>query len=222
MQFLKRLSFGIDKMNYWIGRVCSFLMMPLIVITTGEVAARYILKHPTIWSWEINMQIWCFLVMMCGAYCYLNHNHVSVDVVYKAFPERVRKVLDMITALLIITVMSIIIYYGTDLAIFSLLRDERQSTAFASPMWTIRWSIPIGCFLMLLQGISELIKTAFSMAGTELPSVLPKKENLEDEYIEQMADEAKTAACDLGMKEEDLPPALEKALSERDKEGTSA
>lgn len=193
MNLLKTLSFGIDRMNYWVGRIASFLMLPLIFITTGEVAARYLFKHPTIWSWEINMQIWCFLVMLCGGYCLLTHNHVSVDVVYKALPEKLRKVLDMLTAALIIAIMAIIIYYGTDLAIFSFLRDERQSTAFASPMWTIRWSIPIGCLLLLLQAVSELIKSWFAFLGKPLPSVLPAKDSPEEEAM-QAVEASKGAA----------------------------
>lgn len=184
----KKISYGIDKMNWWIGRICSYLMLVLIFLDTFEVIMRYLFKHPTVWSSELNMQIWAFLIMMVGAYCYLKKKHVKVDVLYNVFPPKMQSVLSIITAGLIIMVMAIIIRYGSKLAYDSIVRDERQSTVFASPMWTIRLWIPIGCFLMILQAVSEIIKEIYILAGKPLPSAVPDEKTDEEELIEMYED----------------------------------
>lgn len=148
----------IDRINRFIGKICSFLLIPMIFITAYEVFMRYFLKSPTIWAWELNMQIWAFIVMLTGGYAMLENQHVRVDVVYNLFSAKKRAVLNIITCICVMICMAVIIKYGLKLGIESLLKNERQPTLWASPMYTIRLLVPFGGILLFLQCISEIIK----------------------------------------------------------------
>ena len=58
----------IDKTNEWVGKAVSFLLIPLVLITAYEVVMRYIVERPTIWSWDLNIQIFAAIIMLGGGY----------------------------------------------------------------------------------------------------------------------------------------------------------
>jgi len=47
----------IDKINEWVGKAVCLLLIPLVLITAYEVVMRYVVQRPTIWSWDLNIQI---------------------------------------------------------------------------------------------------------------------------------------------------------------------
>lgn len=61
--------------------------------------------------------------------------------------------------------MALIFKFGWDMFYTSFLRNERISSVWGSPMWTIRFWVPLGSGLMFLQAISELIKNIAALAG---------------------------------------------------------
>ena len=70
MNALLKLSGGIDAINRTIGRIFAWILLPMICLTAFEVFSRYVLKSPTVWAWELIIQIWGLMLMACGGYCY--------------------------------------------------------------------------------------------------------------------------------------------------------
>lgn len=168
MYVIESVAKFIDTINNFIGKLIAFLLIPGICIATYEVIARYFFGAPTIWAWEMNLQLWAGIVLLCGGYVMLKDGHVRVDVLYNMFNKNIRAILNIISCLLIMSCMILIIKYGFDLGIASLLKDERQATVWGSPMWTIRMLIPIGGILLFMQGLSEIIKSILILMGDEL------------------------------------------------------
>lgn len=121
------------------------------------------------------MQIWAAVVLLSGGYVLLQNGHVRVDVVYNMFSEKKRALLNILAYLLIISCMVLVIKYGFKLGIPSMLKGEQQATVWGSPMWTIRMLIPIGGILLLLQGVSETIKSIFVLKGIDTFSAEEEK-----------------------------------------------
>lgn len=180
MQAIAALVKWIDGINRNIGKAISFLLIPMIFITAYEVIMRYCFKSPTIWGWELNMQFWAFIVLFSGGYAFLENSHVRVDVVYNLLNEKKRAILNIVACLLIMSCMVLVIKYGLNMGIESLLKGEKQSTVWGSPMYTIRMFIPIGGLLLFLQGLSELIKDICTLRGIKL-DLLPDTTTREGE-----------------------------------------
>lgn len=176
MQALAAIVSTIDLVNRKIGENVAYLLIPITFVCAYEVIARYIFKAPTIWAWELNMQVWALVVMLTGAYALLENQHVRVDVIYNMFGERTKAAFNILTSLLIMLCMYLVIKYGFQIGMESLLKNERQATIWASPMWTIRMLLPIGGILVFLQSVSELIKNFFTVRGIDLLAVTSAKE----------------------------------------------
>ncbi len=163
MKVLMKLSSIIDKINRTIGRIFAFILLPMTILTAFEVFRRYALNSPTVWAWELILQIWGFMLMACGGYCYLKGGFVRVDVIYGKFNAKIKYIIGVITALAVLVCMGLIFKYGCNMAYKSFLRNERISSVWGSPMWLVRMYVPMGAGLMLLQGISELIKNIHAL-----------------------------------------------------------
>ena len=51
----------IDKLNDWVSKLFSPVFILIILFAVYEVVRRYILNNPTIWVWEVNSQLLCFI-----------------------------------------------------------------------------------------------------------------------------------------------------------------
>lgn len=165
MNALLKLSGGIDAINRTIGRIFAWILLPMICLTAFEVFSRYVLKSPTVWAWELIIQIWGLMLMACGGYCYWKGGLVRVDLLYNKFPVKVRCGINIATAILVLICMALVFIYGINIFLLSFRLNERISSVWGSPMWTIRFWVPLGAALMFIQAISELIKNVAAMAG---------------------------------------------------------
>lgn len=165
MKALLKLSGGIDALNQFIGKLFSWILLPMIVLTSFEVFSRYVLNHPTVWAWELIIQIWGLMLMACGGYCYWKGGFVRVDLAYSKFPPKGKYIVGIITAILALVCMALTFRFGWTLFYTSFMRNERISSVWGSPMWTIRFWVPLGSGLMFLQAVSELIKNIAALMG---------------------------------------------------------
>ena len=165
MKILLRLTGIIDAVNRTIGTIFSWILLPMIVLTTFEVFARYALNSPTVWAWELIIQIWGFMLMACGGYCYWKGGFVKVDVFYNKFPVRGKYLIGIVTAIMVLICMALVFKYGWNMFSISFQRNERISSVWGSPMWTMRFWVPLGAGLMFIQGVSELIKNTAALLG---------------------------------------------------------
>ena len=80
-------------------------------------------------------------------------------------PVKVRCGINIATAILVLICMGLVFIYGINIFLLSFRLNERISSVWGSPMWTIRFWVPLGAALMFIQAISELIKNVAAMAG---------------------------------------------------------
>lgn len=165
MKILLSVSNIIDKVNQFIGRLFAWILLPMIVLTSIEVFRRYVLNSPTVWAWELIIQLWGLMLMACGGYCYWKGGFVRVDVLYNKFPKKLKYALGAVTAALVLICMALTFRYGWNMFCASFTRNERISSVWGSPMWTIRFWVVLGSSLMFLQGVSELIKNIAALLG---------------------------------------------------------
>ena len=155
---MKRIIRSIDKLNGWIGMIVCLLMAPLVLITTFEVFMRYIAKRPTIWAWDLNIQVFAILIMLGGGYTLLEKKHVMVDVFVLRMAPRTRAILDITTSVFLFLGVIVLMIGGWEIAWASFKAKEAMPTIWAPPYYYMKMTIPIGAFLVFLQGISDLLK----------------------------------------------------------------
>ena len=162
---MQRYIHIVDSISEWIGRVFCWALIPLVFITAFEVFMRYIMKHPTIWAWDTNIQIFAVITLIGGGYTLLTKGHVTVDVFTINMSERKQAILAILSSFFFFFGIFVLIIKGWDIFIMSWKVKETMPTVWAPPYYPMKLLVPVGCFLLLLQGISEFLKNINTILG---------------------------------------------------------
>jgi TRAP-type mannitol/chloroaromatic compound transport system permease small subunit len=96
--------------------------------------------------------------LIAGGFVLREGGHVRVDVLYNRMPKRWKAIADVFTSIFFfIFVFSLL---GTGWIFFkdSYNVGEVSFTEWAIQYWPIKFALPLGAALLILQGISQLIK----------------------------------------------------------------
>jgi len=157
---------GLDSVSEWSGRIFMWLIIPLTLVVVYEVVSMKIFNSPHIWAPEVIAYLYGPYFMLVAAYTLLYKAHVSIDIIYQKFSPRTRGILDCFTYLVFFFPFCIIILYqGYLYAETSWLMHETSSSAELPIVPHIKTVIPVTYALLLIQGLSNLIK-AFTQAIT--------------------------------------------------------
>lgn len=169
MHFAKKISGFCDAINEWTGRIFSWIIVPLVLLTVMEVILRRFFGSPTIWSFEVLKQLYGLHFMIVAGFGLLYGSHVSVDVFTMALSERKRAILDIISYVLFFFPFVIVcIWQGYSFAARSWEMKETTWSVFAPAVYPIKTVIILSFILLLIQGISEVIKRIQIISGGEL------------------------------------------------------
>jgi len=160
----------IETFSEWCGKIFSWFIVAIILLSLFEVFTRRILGKPTIWTHEILSYLFCASIVLTMAYTLKNKQHVSVDLIYGRFTPKTKAILDIITFIFFLGFFStIFLWKGIVFAATSWGMMERTPSAFNFYVFPAKTLLPIGAFLLLLQGLSDFIKNiVFLVKGEQL------------------------------------------------------
>jgi len=169
MRYVVKLIQWIDRFSDGAGKIISFLVPIMIAVLCYEVVMRYVFNAPTFWGHETTQNLFGYYAVLIGGYALRHKAHVTVDVLYRKWSPRLQSTIDSFTWLLFWLFFGLLLWHGGDAAIMSTLRLDRSATSWGPPMWPLKVTIPIGAFLLLLQGLSVYLrKVYFAFTGREL------------------------------------------------------
>lgn len=169
MPKLKRVLSAIDATSKWSGYVVMFGTLVITLFLTIEVVARYVFNAPTLWATESTSIAYGIMVLIAGAYVLLTGGHVNMDALYSRLSPRRKAALDIFTSVFFFTFCVILLRNGIPLAIKAIVLQEHSQSAWGAPWWPTRMAIPIGAFLILLQGLAKLIRDFYTVVtGSKL------------------------------------------------------
>ena len=149
----------IDGISDWVGKVFAWLVIPLTALVCYEVFTRYVLGAPTIWTFELTNFLYGAHFMLVAAYGLLHKSHVCIDLFVMRGSKKNAVILDLISYFaLFFPFIIVILYHGVAYAIDSWATWETSWSAWGPPMYPAKTVIPVTAFLLLIQGISDVIK----------------------------------------------------------------
>lgn len=158
MERLTGFMRAIDTMTNFLGKLFSFLLIPLMCITAIEVVSRYIFNRPTIWAWDVNIQLFGAIILIGGSYAYLHNMHVRVDLLVIYMPARARACLNLLTSMLFFFSYSVLLWQGSLEAWQSIKIREQYTSVWSPPIYFEKMLIPMAISLFLLQGAVQFIR----------------------------------------------------------------
>jgi TRAP-type mannitol/chloroaromatic compound transport system permease small subunit len=163
---LLAFSRAVDKLSYYVGKLADWTVLLACAISAGNAFIRYGLSYSSNAWLEVQWYLFGATVMLGASYTLLRNEHVRVDLLYGNMRERTRLWLDvfgfiffMLPAVILLTWMTWPFFWD------SFVRGEGSPNAGGLLRWPVKLLMPVGFFLLTLQGFSELIKRIALLRG---------------------------------------------------------
>lgn len=158
MHFHTRITDMLEWINIRAGEFVAYWAVVSVFVYYYEVIARYVFNSPTNWVHESMFLMYGMQYMLCGAYAYREDQHVRVDVFYTKFSPRGKAIADIVTSVFFFIFIVTMVWTGARFAMDAINNGEVSFTEWGIQYWPVKLMLPIGAALMLLQGLSKLIK----------------------------------------------------------------
>ena len=180
----------IESLNIWIGRAFGWCILILTMSVAYEVFVRYVLNAPTVWAFDMMIQMYGALFLMAGAYALAQDTHVRADVLYRLIPVKWQARIDFVLYFIFFFPgMLALVYYGAEIASDSWRYKE---VSWNSPariqIYFFKTLIPIAGTMLIVQGISECMRCIKAMKTGEWPERMEDARETEDMIIKEKRD----------------------------------
>ena len=161
----------IDLFSKWVGNIVCWITIPLILGMVYEVFARKLFLAPTIWAYDMSRFLYGALFMLGAGYALSKGVHIRADFIYRNFKTKTQGTIDFWLYLLFYFPGLIVFLYMTiGFVQESIMRGERgMDTTWMPYMWPIKTCLLIGIVFLLIQGVSELLKSYWASTKGEWP-----------------------------------------------------
>lgn len=154
------IIYAIESLSIWVGRAFGWCILILTFSVSYEVFVRYVLNAPTVWVFDMMVQMYGALFLMSGAYALAQDTHVRGDVVYRLLPVKWQARIDFtLYILFLFPGMLALTWYGAEIASDSWRYKE---VSWNSPariqIYFFKTLIPVAGALMMIQGVGELLR----------------------------------------------------------------
>jgi len=185
----KALHF-IDALSAWSGKAFAWCIMVLTFATCYEVFVRYVLGAPTVWAFDMSVQMYGALFMMAGAYALAQDAHVRGDVIYRLMPIKVQAGVDLVLYLLFFMPgIFALSWYGYEYAEYSwFIKEVSWSSPSRIQIYFFKTLIPISGVLLMLQGIAEMIRCVQCLRTGSFPARLHDVQETETMLMNEQED----------------------------------
>ena len=161
----------IDRFTDRTGMVVAWLTVPMVGAVTFEVVSRYLFNAPTIWSFDVTYMLYGAIFMLGAAFALHKGAHIRTDFFWERFSVRRKGVIDTISYVVFFfpsLAMLFVISWNEAVYAFQ-INETSDQTPWRPILWPFRFVVPVACLLLMIQGVSELIKSLYmARYGIEL------------------------------------------------------
>ncbi len=137
--------------------ISGIALLVSALITCYEIFARYVFHSPTHWTFDLSVYLLLWFCYGSMAYVQRADRHVAVDLLVSHFPVRTKLIWDLGVYCLYTLFAFIVLCYGYGYAYESFSRSEFSMGMWKVAMWPAKTAIPVGCLLLLLMLIKNII-----------------------------------------------------------------
>jgi TRAP-type mannitol/chloroaromatic compound transport system permease small subunit len=173
-----RVVRAIDRFTDVTGTWIAWLNIPLVLAVSYEVIARYAFRAPTIWAYDVSYMLYGTIFMLGAAYALHKGAHIRTDFFFEKWSVRTQGTIDSIAYLVFFfpsLVMFLVVSWDEGWYAF-VIGETSEQTPWRPILWPFKMVIPLTCLLLIIQGVSETIK---SVHAARTGVLLEHKEKVE-------------------------------------------
>jgi len=166
MKGLLAFSRAVDWLNEHIGRLVYWAVLIMVLVSAANATSRYALNMASNAWLELQWYLFAVVFLLCAGYTLLHNEHIRIDVVSSHLPRRTQIWIDIFGILAFLLPMTLfIMWLSWPIFMNAWTSGEISGSAGGLIRWPARLLVPVGFFLLSLQGISELIKRVAYLRG---------------------------------------------------------
>jgi TRAP-type mannitol/chloroaromatic compound transport system permease small subunit len=168
-----RWARGIDRLNEWVGRVIYWLTFVMVCLGAFNAIARYLDRYTGFGlssnTWlEGQWYLFSLVFLLGAAYTLKRDDHVRVDILYSNVSRRGRAWINVLgTVLFLVPFCLLVLYMSWDFVVNSWATLEMSPDPGGLPRYPIKTAVPVALVLVLLQGLSMIVKEVAVLRGHE-------------------------------------------------------
>lgn len=192
---MQKFMMAVDRLTTYVGRFFAWFIAVLTLLVAWEVFSRYFLNHPHPWALDAQIMLYGTLFMMAGAYTLAHQGHVRGDVLYGALRPRTQAAIDLVLFVFFyLPGVLALTWAGWTYANESLAIRENTFSPDPLPLYPFKFVIPAAGFLLLLQGIVEILRCVVCLRLGNWPERMKDVEEIDLEELRAMVkDDDETA-----------------------------
>lgn len=166
MKSLLRLSGVIDRVSLFFGWIAASLVLLSCLTSALNALSRYLFNISSNAWLEVQWQMFAGIFLLGAAQVLKMNEHVRVDLLYGGRSHRGKLWTDVFGIIVFLfPSMLVMSYFSWEFFWTSFVGNEHSSNAGGTVLWPVKFLLPLGLFLLLMQGVSELIKRIAGLRG---------------------------------------------------------
>jgi TRAP-type mannitol/chloroaromatic compound transport system permease small subunit len=187
VSFLLSVSRLIDRLSERVGHTFYWLVLATVLISAANAVVRKAFNYSSNSLLEIQWYLFSAIFLFLAGYTLMRNDHVRIDVIAHRLSKRTQTWIDIVgTVFFLFPMAFLIMWLSWPVFVEAYERHEVSTNAGGLIIWPARLLVPIGFALLIVQGVSELIKRFAFLRGL-IPD--PSEKHVEKTAEEELAEE---------------------------------
>jgi TRAP-type mannitol/chloroaromatic compound transport system permease small subunit len=183
MQFLIRLSRGMDAISDWIGRILIWALFSTVIVSAVNAIVRKVFSVGSNAWLELQWYLFAAVFLLGAGYTFLHNAHVRIDFISGRLSARTRNIIDIVGIVAFLVPLAwILLQLSWPLFVNAWRSSEMSQNAGGLIRWPVLALVPLGMVLLLAQAASELVKRVAFLKGL-IPDPLAHPETPQSQAI---------------------------------------
>jgi len=162
LNVLQKISSSLESISEYSGKTVAWLVVLMVLLVSYDVTMRYFFKSGSITLQELEWHFFSLIFLLGAAYTLKHDDHVRLDLIYqsKYMDELKRSWVNILGGIfLLVPFCLLIIISSWPFVSQAFIHDEGSPDPGGLPYrWILKSAIPLGFFLLLLQGLADILK----------------------------------------------------------------
>ena len=162
---------AIDRFTDFTGTLVAWLNLPLVFVVAYEVVMRYVFDSPTAWVFDVTYMLYAAIFMLGASFALHKGAHIRTDFYFEKWSIRTQGLIDSVAYVaFFFPALFTLLIVGADQTWYSFsLSEVSDQTPWRPIMWPFKAIVPLTCLMLIVQGVSETIKSVYAArTGIEL------------------------------------------------------
>ncbi len=167
MKFLEKFARTIDSLSDKIGSLVGWLTTLMVLVVFYDTLMRYVFKKGSVGLQELEWHLFSIVFLVGAAYTLKQGAHVRVDIIFLNLSDKTKAWIDFLGTFVFLIPFSVMVILSTKGFIVNswAVGEVSPDPGGLPARYILKTMIPIGFFLLIIQGLSEAAKNLMVITG---------------------------------------------------------